>query len=79
MRLSNKGITKALIRLRVCAGWSAPLLFAYSRRQVFSRRGPTYFYALGQIKSVFRVTGLNSLGIGYISVFLNYFFSGKNI
>ena len=26
--LSNKLITKVLIRLRGCAGWSAPLLFA---------------------------------------------------
>ena len=26
--LSKKQITKALIRLRGCAGWSAPLLFA---------------------------------------------------
>ena len=28
MILSNKQITKALIRLHGCAGWSAPLLFA---------------------------------------------------
>ena len=28
MILSNKRITKVLIRLRGCAGWSAPLLFA---------------------------------------------------
>ena len=28
MILSNKSITKALIRLRGCAGWSAPLLFS---------------------------------------------------
>ena len=26
--LSNKQITKVLIRLRECAGWSAPLMFA---------------------------------------------------
>ena len=38
--LSKKRITKALISLRECAGWSAPLLFANHRRQVFSRRGP---------------------------------------
>ena len=37
---STKRITKALIRLRGCAGWSAPVLFANPRRQVFSRRGP---------------------------------------
>ena len=29
-----------LIRLRGCAGWSTPVLFANPRRQVFSRRGP---------------------------------------
>ena len=33
-------MTKELIRLRGCAGWSAPLLFANLRRQVFSRLGP---------------------------------------
>ena len=38
--LSNYRISKALIRLRECAGWSAPWLFANHRRQVFSRRGP---------------------------------------
>ena len=42
MILSTKRITKALIRLRGCAGWSAPVLFATPRRQVFSRRGPNY-------------------------------------
>ena len=40
MILFIKRITKALIRLRGCAGWSAPVLFANPRRQVFSRRGP---------------------------------------
>ena len=39
MGLSTKQITKALIRLRGCAGWSAPVLFANPRRRVFSRRG----------------------------------------
>ena len=29
-----------LIRLRGCAGWSAPLLFAYGIRHVFAWRGP---------------------------------------
>ena len=38
--LSKKRKTKALIRLRRWAGWSAPVLFATLRRQVFSRRGP---------------------------------------
>ena len=40
MVLYNTQITKALIRLRGCAGWSAPVLFANPQRQVFSRRGP---------------------------------------
>ena len=38
--LSKKQITKALISLQGCAGWSAPFLFANPRRQVFSYRGP---------------------------------------
>ena len=38
--LSNKLITKALIRQRGCTGWSVPVLFANLRRQVFSRQGP---------------------------------------
>ena len=38
--LSNKQITKALISLRGCAGWSPPLLFPNPRRQVFSRQSP---------------------------------------
>ena len=42
MILYNERITKALIRLRECAGWSAPELFATPRRQIFSRRGPHY-------------------------------------
>ena len=40
MIISKKRITKALIRLRGCAGWSAPVFFATPRRQFFSRRGP---------------------------------------
>ena len=44
MILSDKRITKALISLRGCVGWSAPVLFANLRRQVFSRRGPNYSY-----------------------------------
>ena len=35
--LLKKGITKALISLRGCAGWCALLLFANPLRQVFSR------------------------------------------
>ena len=36
MILFKKRITKALIRLRGCAGWSALVLFPNPRRQVFS-------------------------------------------
>ena len=39
MILTKKRITKALIRLRGCAGWSAPVLLANLLRQVFSHRG----------------------------------------
>ena len=42
MILSKKQNKKALIRLRGCAGWSAPVLFTNPRRQDFSRRGPYY-------------------------------------
>ena len=42
MLLVKKRTTKALIRLRECAGWSAPVLFANPRGQVFWRRGPNY-------------------------------------
>ena len=40
MILLDTRITKALIRLRGCAGWTAPVLFANPQRQFFSRRGP---------------------------------------
>ena len=40
MIVSKKRITKALISLRGCAGWSVSLLFTKPRRQIFSRRGP---------------------------------------
>ena len=53
MILFIKRITKALIRLRGCAGWSAPVLFANPRRQVFSRRGP---YLLQEIDTLLAVT-----------------------
>ena len=37
--LSRQRKINVLIRLRGCAGWSAPLLFAYGIKQVFSWRG----------------------------------------
>ena len=45
MILSNKQITKGLIRLHGCAGWSTTLLFPNHQRQVFSRRGPYVMHA----------------------------------
>ena len=53
MILSNKRMTKALIRLRGCAGWSVPLLFANHRRQVFLRRGPYSICVLYALHRVF--------------------------
>ena len=41
MIISNKQMTKVLIRLRGCAGCTGTLLFANPRRQVFFRRDPT--------------------------------------
>ena len=41
--LSRQRTTKALIRLRGCAGWSVPLLFAYDIRHVFSWPGSLWF------------------------------------
>ena len=44
--LSKQRTTKALIRLRGCAGWSAPLLFAYDIRHIFSWPGSFLGYQL---------------------------------
>ena len=43
--LSTQQTTKALIRLRGCAGWSASLLFAYDIRHIFSWPGSYAFRA----------------------------------
>ena len=48
MVLSKKVNTKALIRLGRCAGWSAPVLLANPRRQIFSLQGP---YVSGPLTS----------------------------
>ena len=52
MILSKKLITKVLISLHGCAGWSAPVLFANPQRQFFSRCGP---YHTGRIVYVMLV------------------------
>ena len=53
-----------LIRLRGCAGWSAPLLFAYDIRHVFSWPG-SFIFSVEQIRRVFD----DNLGI--FSLFLH--------
>ena len=52
MILSKKRITKALIRLRGCTGWSVPVFFANPGRQVFSRRGPYILSHVAQSEQV---------------------------
>ena len=52
---SNKRITKALIRLRGCAGWSVPLLFANTEDRI-SRVDPHMIHSTiwyGMTRSVF--------------------------
>ena len=60
MILSNKPITKALIRL-----WSAPLLFANHQRQVFSHRGPNGTYSF---RDFWSSNGSFSLGFDKIKI-----------
>ena len=51
--LSNKRITKALIRLRICAGWSAPLFFA-NPKDWFSRlEAHMSLYSFNLLQSIF--------------------------
>ena len=58
MILSKMRITKALIRLSGCAGWSAPVLFEKNRRQIFSRRGPFIF-----IEKIYLIKGSSETNI----------------
>ena len=57
MMLPSKQKVKALIRLRECAGWSAPLLFANHWRRGFSRRGPNFVWSLYHEKAQIRILG----------------------
>ena len=65
MLLSNKRISKALIRLRGCAAWSASVLFATPRSQAFSHQGPimlmTYISAI--VQKAWRQLNINYLKI----------------
>ena len=48
--LYKKQITKALIRLCRCAGWSVPLLLAHHKLQDFLRQGPFYIQTSASIR-----------------------------
>ena len=52
MILSNKRTIQALIRLCRCTDWSAALLIANPRRQVFLRRDP-YMASTGNLIGIF--------------------------
>ena len=74
---SKKRITKVLIRLRRCAGWSAPVLFTNPRTLVFSGRGPYYvdtvarfWWACANVKTHqgLRCQHLRSLYLSYCPV-----------
>ena len=86
MILSNKRITKVLIRLRICAGWSAALMFANHRRQVFSSRGPYHILAqvslglCGSGDKVQRKFGCRSGGIySDILIYTLYMYTVKTL
>ena len=68
--LSRQRTTKVLIRLRGCAGWSAPLLFAYGR-MVFSWCGSHINEALQLCKPRPEKTFLRSLRPGKTQIGLH--------
>ena len=63
--LSRQRTTKALIRLRGCAGWSAALLFAYDIRHILSWPGSVCFhtYSYDQILDTFSKNGSNHCNV----------------
>ena len=65
MLLSNTRMTKALIRLRGCAGWSVPLLFTISTADRFSRvEASTCNKRYRIVFSAIVFVALNGLGLG---------------
>ena len=66
MILFKKRITKALIRLRVCAGWSEPLLVAHTTLLEISYRG-SYVCVCKRTVSRRRPYSLNPLCPKFIS------------
>ena len=56
-----------LIRLRGCAGWSAPLLFAYAIRHIFAWPGPYVFFGSLVVKCyMLRIMWLNIVYLSHI-------------
>ena len=73
--LFNKQITKALIRLRGCPGWSAAVLFANLLKQVFSLRGPyiiIYYYKVLCVQRMYLIC-LHKCTTKFL-VYLHFFF-----
>ena len=60
--LSRQQTTKALIRLPGCAGWSAPLLFAYDIRHVFSWPG-SHILQIYLLLCAFRIAYISNVVI----------------
>ena len=66
--LSNKRITKALIRLRGCTGWCAPLLFetpktwflALKHHMHLVAKNPTLFHANNKAQFTLRICTMSS-------------------
>ena len=71
MILSSKRITKALISLHGCAGWSAPLLFANHRRQVLPGRCPYYVDTCSDRKTSGTIIKLNKISVNFININVN--------
>ena len=65
MILIEKRIAKALIRMRGCADWSVPALFANLRSQVFSRQGPYYAFYIEIVMFAFIPKDLKSFSLNY--------------
>ena len=66
MILSDKGITKVLIRLFGLAGLSAPLMFANPGRQVCSRGNPYYALCHFKWELYFVISGIRDIGMNAV-------------
>ena len=73
MILSKRRLTKALISLCGCTGWSAPLLFANHRMHVFSCRGPIMISCFRYESNKCNNTEARMLYYTYIISHKNYF------